>query len=90
MRYKSVQYDGSFITTIIFLLTDWKKHAASPCVQIRKVIDKYDMITDGLAALHGSSTDVREGYQATKRTMQQGVDSLKNDIDLTGTERIVI
>ena len=42
------------------------------------------MIADGLAAVHDSTRDIREGYQTTKRTMQQGVDSLKNDIDLTG------
>ena len=48
------------------------------------------MITDGLAAVHNSLRDIREGYQTTKRSMQQGVDSLKRDIDLTGNNNAKI
>ena len=70
--------------TCVYSSTDWEEHASSPCIQIKKVIDKYSMIADGLSAVHDSMRDIREGYQTTKRTMQQGVDSLKNDIDMTG------
>ncbi|XP_065070683.1 uncharacterized protein LOC135695499 [Rhopilema esculentum] len=62
---------------------DWHKHHAKPCLQISKVIDKYSMIADGLRSLHDSMINVREGYQATKRTMQQGVDDLRREITST-------
>ncbi|XP_065056002.1 uncharacterized protein LOC135684357 [Rhopilema esculentum] len=55
---------------------DWHKHHTKPCVVISKVIDKYSMIADGLRSLHDSMVNVREGYQTTKRTMQQGVEDL--------------
>eukprot|EP00794_Sanderia_malayensis_P016803 gene16803-18499_t len=64
---------------------DWDKHAATPCVQVSKVIDKYSMIADGLASVSQSMRDVRRNYQATKRSYEQGVDSLKyqvNDAEL--------
>ena len=70
--------------TDLNIYVDWEEHASSPCTQIKKVIGKYSMIIDGLTAVHNSLRDIREGYQATKRTMQLGVDSLKSEIDLTG------
>ena len=63
---------------------DWHKHHTNPCLQISKVIDKYSMIADGLRSLHDAMINVREGYQATKRTMQQGVDDLRREIKSTG------
>ena len=67
-----------------FFSSDWEKHAHTPCVQIHKVINKYSMIADGLSTLSNSMRNVRENYQATKRTMQQGVDNLANDVRYTG------
>ena len=42
------------------------------------------MIADGLRSLHDSIVNVREGYQTTKRSMQQGVDDLGYAIWSTG------
>lgn len=76
---------GRFVDNINFFFSlDWEKHAHTPCVQIHKVIDKYSMIADGLSTLSNTMRNVRENYQATKRTMQQGVDNLANDVRYTG------
>ena len=68
----------------LILALDWHKHHATPCVVISKVIDKYSMIADGLRSLHDSMVNVRQGYQATKRSMQQGVDDLGYRVKSTG------
>ena len=42
------------------------------------------MIAEGLSTLSNSMRNARENYQATKRSMQQGVDNLANDVRYTG------
>ena len=73
---------------IYLLFVDWEKHAHTPCVQIHKVIDKYSTIAEGLSSLSNSMRNAREGYQAQKRSMQLGVDSLRAQVKDTGMRTI--
>ncbi len=44
------------------------------------------MFADGLSTLSESLRDVRGDYQATKRSMQQGVDALEGQVDEIGEQ----
>ncbi len=46
------------------------------------------MFADGLSTLSESLRDVRGDYQATKRSMQQGVDALEGQVDEIGEQNI--
>ena len=74
---------------IYLLFVDWEKHAHTPCVQIHKVIDKYSTIAEGLSSLSNSMRNARESYQAQKRSMQLGVDSLRAQVKDTGMGTIL-